>query len=219
MSRMLGYGEDAFTLWALRQHTSCILEPFKDKTAPSDCLIFYRPSFDRHSKENSSLFGEFDAILASSESIYLIESKWDNLTAFNNDKITLNEEQRLRHRIFSWYLTHWNREYHGNWENFVKEQKNDFQKEFKGHKKTMAFNSLLATNLEFILNKLLEHRKRFAPKNVKNVLLFFYNKEKSRPPSKIYRIFKVIPIDYSEETTGNFVSFDPIEDAETRKEK
>lgn len=81
MSKIFGYGEDALTLWALKQHTSNILEEFQDKTPISNCLIFYRPSFGRGF---GSVFGEFDAILVSRENIYLIESKWDNLAEFKN---------------------------------------------------------------------------------------------------------------------------------------
>ena len=64
MCKILGYGEDALTLWALKHRTSDILESFQDQTTPSDCLIFYRPSFGRHSKEGSAVFGEFDAMHA-----------------------------------------------------------------------------------------------------------------------------------------------------------
>ena len=83
MSKILGYGEDALTLWALKHHVPKILEEFQDKTPILDCLVFYRPSFGRHGQANSSVFGEFDAILASRKNIYLIESKWDNLTQFD----------------------------------------------------------------------------------------------------------------------------------------
>ena len=192
MSKIFGYGEDAFTFWALKNQTAHILEQFQDQTAPSDCLIFYRPSFGRHSKENASVFGEFDAILVSLENIYLIESKWDNLTKFNNDEFTLREEQTLRHRIFSWYLTHWNQRYYKNWANFVIEQ----QLEFKFQGKTIApSGSLLATNLELILNETLRYCKQITPNNIKNVMLFFYNKEKSSPPFKTSKEFTLIPIE------------------------
>jgi hypothetical protein len=201
MCKILGYGEDVLTLWALKRRTSGILKSFHDQTAPSDCLIFYRPSFGRSGGEQSAEFGEFDAILASSENIYLVESKWDNLASFKNSKITIRPEQKLRHQIFSWYLTHWDKKYHNNWESFVKESQHDFK-----FKKTIApSNSLLATNLEFILNKLLEHCKRFSPNNIKNMLLFFYNAEKSRKPTEI-KDFTLIPIDYSKEILGNFVA-------------
>ena len=100
MGEIFGYGEDALTLWALKHHTSAILETFQDQTAPSNCIIFYRPSFGRSGGSKSAEFGEFDAILASSENVYLIESKWDNLSRFNKREITLRAEQKMRHRIF-----------------------------------------------------------------------------------------------------------------------
>jgi len=207
MNRIIGYGEDAFTLWVLKQHTSKILEQFEDRTTLSNCLIFYRPSFGRHSKESSSIFGEFDAIISSEENIYLIESKWDNLTEFNNDELILREEQILRHRIFSWYLTHWDRKYSNDWQTFINEHQNDFK--FKD--KTVApKGSLLAANLEFILNKLLEHCRRFSSKdNIKNVLLFFYNAKKSRSPLKTNTEFTLVTFDYSKEIPDNFVTLHP----------
>ena len=130
MNRILGYGEDAFTLWALKHHTTEILKAFQDKTSPSDCLIFYRPSFGRSGGNKSAEFGEFDAILVSLENIYLIESKWDNFSRFQKHEITLSAEQKLRHLIFSWYITHWNKKYCNNWESFVKEQEYRFGKKF-----------------------------------------------------------------------------------------
>jgi hypothetical protein len=205
MVKILGYGEDAFTLWALKQHIPDILKRFRDGTAPSDCLIFYRPSFGRHRKESGAVFGEFDAIMVSSKNIYLIESKWDNLSEFNQDEVILREEQKLRHQIFSWYLTHWDKRYSDDWESFVKEQQHNFK--FKG--KTIApKGSLLATNLEFILTKSIEHCKNFSSDNIKNLLLFFYNSQKSKPPTKINKPFILIPIDYSKEIKGNFITLE-----------
>ena len=207
MTKILGYGEDAFTYWALKQHTSKILNEFQDKTALLDCLIFYRPSFGRHSKESKAVFGEFDAIIVSLENIYLIESKWDNLSEFNKDELIIREEQKLRHQIFSWYLTHWNKKYSNDWKRFVKEQQPDFQKKFKG--KTIApVGKLLVKNLEFILTKSLERCEKISSDNIKNILLFFYNAEKSKKPTKI-KDFTLIPIDYSKEIQGNFVDLYP----------
>ena len=180
MCKIFGYGEDAFTLWALKHYKSEILNSFQDKTSPSDCLVFYRPSFGRG---DGAEFGEFDAILVSSKNIYLIESKWDNFSKNQNDTINLESCQELRHPIFSWYLLHWNERYSNNWERFVKEQSDDFKKEFR--KRRMApTGSLLATNLEFILTVLQKHFGKVpSERNIKNVLLFFYNKNESTPPT------------------------------------
>ena len=104
MCKILGYGEDALTLLALKSHMSKILERFEDKSDPSKCLVFYRPSFGRSGGEKSSEFGEFDAMVASLENIYLIESKWDNLSNNENYKVKIKNVQQLRHDIFSWSL-------------------------------------------------------------------------------------------------------------------
>lgn len=207
MCKIFGYREDAFTLWVLEHRTLDILETFQDRSALSDCLIFYRPSFGRHGSERSAAFGEFDAILVSSENIYLIESKWDNVSECNDDEIIIDEVQKLRHRIFTWYITHWDRKYCNNWKRFVKENQADFQRKFHG-KPIAPMGSLLATNLEFILNKFQEHCKNFSSnRNIKNVLLFFHNAG-TKPPYKTSEAFRLMNIDYSQEFTGNFV---PIE--------
>jgi len=202
MTELLGYGEDALTLWALKHRVSDILQEFDDKTRRSDIYIFYRPSFGRQSKKSSAVFGEFDAIIASPQNIYLIESKWDNLAKFIEEKLILRREQTLRHEIFAWYLTHWKAKSANDWAQFEKEQRDNFH--FKG-KKIAHAGSLLATNLEFVLNKLLDHCRNFSSENnIKNVLLFFY-KGTSKPFFEVDRAFKLVPIDYGNETSGNFV--------------
>jgi hypothetical protein len=202
MSKILGYGEDALTLWALKRHVSTILNHFKDSSSPSDCLVFYRPSFGRHAKENSSVFGEFDAIVASPQNIYLVESKWDNLVESKKDELVIRREQLMRHQILTWYLTHW-KKYSNKWADFIEEQQNTFN---FGSKTIAPANSLLAKNLEFVLNKLLERCVAFcSANNVKNILLFFY-KGKSRAPLKINEAFTLIAIDYGKEAPSNFIS-------------
>jgi hypothetical protein len=203
MSEILGYGEDALTLWALKRHVSTILNHFKDSSSPSDCLVFYRPSFGRRAKENSSVFGEFDAIVASTQNIYLVESKWDNLAESTKDKLVIRREQLIRHQIFTWYLTHWKKKYSNKWTDFIEEQHSTFK---FGKKIIAPADSLLAKNLEFVLNKLLERCGAFSSdNNIKNILLFFY-RGKSRAPLKINEAFTPIAIDYGKEAPNNFIS-------------
>ena len=208
MFKLLGYGEDAFTLWALKKKKTKILEEFQDKTPYSDCLVFYRPSFGRGHRGKSAEFGEFDGIIITGQNMYLIESKWDNLSASKDNELILRPEQILRHQIFSWYLVNWNDKYFQSWERFEKEKCDSFQKDFMG-KKIASANSLLATNLEFILSMILKHFGKVSPvENLKNVLLFFFNKKRSSPPTKIPEGFTLVAIDYSQEMIGNFISLD-----------
>lgn len=205
MGTIFGYGEDALTLWALKHRMSDILETFHDRTATADCVIFYRPSFGRSGGEKSAEFGEFDAIVASLENIYLIESKWDNLSRFNKREIAIRSEQKIRHRIFSWYLMHWDKKYSSDWESFRKEQMDDFQKQFPG-RRIAPTNSLLAKNLEFILTILQNQCANLPSKsNVKNVLLFLYDEKRSMPPTKISGDFELVKIDYGQEINRNFI--------------
>ena len=78
--KLIGYGEDFLTLWALTKETDKILSKLDDDTPSESCTVIYRPSFGRAggSMENQRAeFGEFDAILITNHTAFLIESKWD----------------------------------------------------------------------------------------------------------------------------------------------
>lgn len=212
MHGIFGYGEDGLTLLIMKKHLPMILEKFKDSSDSSKCIAFYRPSFGRAGGKNSSEFGEFDAIIASSKNIYLIESKWDNLSKNKNYenvvKKKIRPEQELRHKIFEWYLIHWNKTYANDWEKFIEEQESDFQDNFGKKLPRKRKNSLLPNNLEFVFEKLLSHCKDFSSKeNIKNVLLFFYKDEEPDLPEKI-GIFELVKINYSKDLTKNFINLD-----------
>jgi hypothetical protein len=201
--QILGYGEDAFTLWALQHRLSNILQHFNDKSLASDCLVFYRPSFGRSGGKNSAEFGEFDAIIVSRQNAYLIESKWDHFTKLKAHKMVVRNEQRTRHQVFSWYLTNWNKKYLGNWQKFVDEHKNALERRFP--EKRIAPVSLLSSNLEAVLTRVQKHLRNFPSEgNIKNVLLFF-KKNETKPPIIVGKEFELLSIDYSEETIGNFI--------------
>jgi hypothetical protein len=88
---------------------------------------------------------------------------------------------------------------------FAEDYGNDFKKEFKEHEKTIATNSLLAKNLEFILAESRKRCKGIAQDSIKNVLLFFHS-SKNKPPTKTNESFTIIPIDYTNWITGSFIT-------------
>ena len=212
MNEMLGYGEDAFTFWALKGHLSEILKELKDQTEPLDCLIFFRPSFGRRGGRGRAEFGEFDAIVASSQNTYLIESKWDNRSENKKNEIKLAEEQVRRHKIFAWYLKNWDaRRYSNNWAEFENDFQSNFTKEFQDRKIAPA-GSRLAKDLEFVLNRLQEHCERLSCDcgKPRNVLLYFYGNE-SRKTERVAAgdlHFEVVNINYSQYTPSNFITLD-----------
>jgi hypothetical protein len=210
MNEILGYGEDALTYWALKERLSEILKKLDDSSNPSDCLVFFRPSFGRRGGGGRAEFGEFDAILASSENVYLIESKWDK--SLRGKGIALGEGQIRRHEILAWYLRNWDAQrYSNNWAGFENEFQSNFARVFQDRKIAPA-GSRLAKDLEFVLNRLQEHRKRLscAYRKPRNVLLYFYG-NKSRKTEEVVAKdpnFEVVNISYSEYTSGNFVPLD-----------
>jgi len=53
MGKILGYGEDALTLWAMKNCITDVLRRFHDETPPSDCLIFYRQASEEVEDEKA----------------------------------------------------------------------------------------------------------------------------------------------------------------------
>ncbi|QDU09064.1 hypothetical protein [Gimesia aquarii] len=129
------YGEDELTLAAVTKYLPGLLDELGDQTDPDKCLVFYRPSFGRSGGISGSSFGEFDAILATHECIYLIESKW--IRSGNPEKrIPLKPNQVLRHEIFEWIKNKWKEVQ--TWRDFKKKHSTGFENAF--HSKPLASN-------------------------------------------------------------------------------
>ena len=161
MPTVIAYGEDALTYWALTTQTEQVLRKLGDESPAEAILVVYRPSFGRHGAAHgegtkgtaSAQFGEFDAIVATPQGIYLVESKWDASSELHDGVITLHPVQCARHRILRWYLDRWFQERPANWRSFVAHGSHSFQAEFPGV--CMApEGSKLARNLEFLLDEL-----------------------------------------------------------------
>ena len=202
--QILGYGEDALTLWALQNKLPEILERLDDASDPATCRAFFRPSFGRRGGDERSEFGEFDFILLAAEYLYLGESKWDGSSEVIVDgKLELRAEQLLRHDLFKFYVREWAFGHYLDWQEF------EHQAEPKltqvGITKPIArAGSKLARNLAAILAVI---RKQYATlPAIKNVLLYLHaGGAVSRLPHAAGRDFTVVPIDYSDDVSGSFI--------------
>jgi hypothetical protein len=205
--KILGYGEDALTLWALQNRLIQILEFLDDPSGSFGCKIFFRPSFGRRGGSGSSQFGEFDFILLTRTCIYLGESKWDKSPEFSDTGLLeLRPEQLLRHQVFAFYVREWAFGQYDSWDRFVLEGTQKLLGE--GINKRLApAGSLLALNLKQVLGIIRRHFPK-EPKIV-DLLLYLYNGSKKKaPPSMTDGRFRLVPVDYSSVAEGNFV---PIE--------
>ena len=202
--QILAYGEDALTLWALRNKLAHILHVAEDSSDLSRCRAFFRPSFGRSGGGQSSQFGEFDFILLADRCLYLGESKWDKSSEKIRDGVLLlRDEQLLRHDLFRFYVEEWAFGRYSTWPEFEKQANNTLMQ--RGITKPVApENSLLATNLQTVLAVIKQHYTALPV--IKNVLLFLYNAN-SRPqlPKRAGKDFLVVPIDYSQGVSQNFV--------------
>lgn len=210
MNKIYGYGEDALTLWALKNLNKITKDLSNDlhiKDDKKEYLIFFRPSFGRG--RGKADFGEFDAILAFPNKVYLIESKWDNLKQNKKVNIKLSNEQVLRHKIFSWYLEKWDqKKYCNKWSEFEREFQKEFIETFP-NKKIASSKTILAKNLEYVLTELNKYCGKC--KDIENILLYFYNKNMSKTIEKVevddkdITFNKVINIDYGSDNKSNFI--------------
>jgi hypothetical protein len=202
--QILGYGEDALTLWAIKSKLDVILEAVKDSSDPSMCQVFFRPSFGRRGGDSSPQFGEFDFILLSKDRLYLGESKWIRSSEkVKGGILELRDEQKRRHKVFKFYVEKWAFGDHSNWREFTDKARLELE---SGDAKPLApENSLLATNLKTVLRAITEH---YASRpDIRDVLLYFYDGETvEQLPQKASDDFDLVCIDYSQaDTLGNFI--------------
>jgi hypothetical protein len=187
--KVLGYGEDFLTFWAVTRKLGEILSQLKDDTDPEECTVFYRPSFGRRGGAKRSEFGEFDASIITPKMVYLFESKRDRSKAsFLNNVLKLEDVQTQRHQIFRWYHENWKGE---NWKEFAQKHAQEFRAKFR--KNIAGERSLLSQNLMTVLGKT-------RGRKLINVLLFLHRKE----PQKIETTFKVVKIKY-EPADGEYI--------------
>ena len=179
--KVLGYGEDFLTFWAITKRLNEILHQLKDKTDPEKCTVIYRPSFGRRGGPRRAEFGEFDAVIVTPEKAYLVESKWDGSNAsFPNNMLKLEDVQTRRHEIFRWYHENWKGE---DWGEFVRKHAREFKEKFE--KNIAREGSLLSKNLMTVLNKT-------RGRKLVDVLLFLHRRE----PPRIQTNFRIVTIKY-----------------------
>lgn len=156
---MLGYGEDALTLWGMTMGLQSFLRQLDDDTPAKEALVFFRPSFGRRSQNRSatpSVFGEFDAIVRSRSANYLVEAKWNSSSELSESTLDIAERQQRRHKVMRWYYEHWQREPKGSWTDFGKRSKPSFEAAFPGLTIPTA-GTTLAKNLEYVLTLMKEN--------------------------------------------------------------
>jgi len=179
--KVLGYGEDFLTFWAVTKRLSEILHQLEDETDPEKCTVIYRPSFGRRGGLRRSEFGEFDTIIVTPEKAYIVESRWDGSSAsFPNNVLELEDVQTRRHEIFRWYHENWKQE---SWGEFVRKHAQEFKEKFR--KNIAPESSLLSKNLMTVLREM-------RGRKLVDVLLFLHRRE----PPKIQTTFKVVTIRY-----------------------
>ncbi len=205
--QILAYGEDALTLWAIKDKLPAILQTINDSTALSHCRVFFRPSFGRKGGEHRSEFGEFDFILLTQHCICLGESKWDQSSERIVDGVLdLRVEQLLRHKVFRFYIEEWAFGNYDNWREFIRLSQPKLGQ--RGIIKPIApANSRLAANLQEVLG-VIRHFYTALP-IIKDVLLYFYNSTRTdSPPKWASEDFVVVSIDYAEGLSGNFIQIE-----------
>jgi hypothetical protein len=168
--RILGYGEDALTYWALSGHLPEVIgpPPLGDASAEENSLVIYRPSFGRAGGPESAQFGEFDAIVGTPRATYLLESKWTGERIING-QIRLATRQVLRHQVFRWIRGQWLQQAPTNWEQFYNANSDAFADHFRRDGKLLPRPpSRLACNLQHVLQEL-----RGCGAATRDVLLYF----------------------------------------------
>ena len=151
---MYGYGEDTLTLYAMTKGLRVFLDQLYDTTPTDEAVVYFRPSFGRRSPNpnaTQSVFGEFDAIVATRSAIYLVEGKWSGSAELQDATLTVADVQRRRHKVFRWDHKHWKEKMPSSWAHFRAQTKEAFEDAFPGLTIPTA-GTKLAKNLEFVLS-------------------------------------------------------------------
>ena len=195
-NKVIGYGEDALTYWALTTKLKEVLQELGDSSKPAKTLLFYRPSFGR----GRNCFGEFDAILGTPNAVYLIESKWQGSAEYNRASHLISIEcvQKQRHRIFRWYLTQWRNSVGVSWAEFREKYSNRFTKRFED-KSIPHGKSNLAKSLQEVLGQLADFD---GP--VTDVCLFFKSSETDPTPTVKPSHFQCVEMFYNPQGESKF---------------
>ncbi len=201
--RIYSYGEDALTLWALKNKINDIIDSGEESK-----MVFYRPSFGRKGGEKSSEFGEFDFIILTDKKIYLGESKWDHSSEIkkSGSEIELKSNQTRRHEILMNYIkslstfTDQGNERIDNWENFRKCVLDD-----KYINNVPEEKSILALNIQTVLDKISSACNK--PYMIQNILVIFEKKssEKKYTVKDNFLNFQIKTIEYGNALDQNFI--------------
>lgn len=162
---VIGYGEDALTIWALTEGLPNTLERLKesrliDTTAVEECRVFYRPSFGR----GKYGIGEFDAIIASPKTICLIECKWCSPGEEAKGVVAIPRAQCRRHRRWRAMREDWNK---------LKDPESDNRTVLADTEDAFAVptHGRLIENYQYILESI--GGERWRNKIVRDVCLYF----------------------------------------------
>lgn len=186
---MLGYGEDALTLWGMTKGLPSFLRQLEDDTPAEDALVLFRPSFGRRSPNSNatpSVFGEFDAIVRSRSANYLIEGKWNSSSELKESVLKIAEKQTRRHNVMRWYYENWKRGGRESWADFRQRSKASFEAAFQGLTMPTA-GTTLAKNLEYVLTLMKEKELPLY-----DVLLFSIVHAGLRPPDVNPASFRLV---------------------------
>ncbi len=196
--KVIGYGEDALTYWAIMNKLPEIAMQLNEKQE-SIKLALFRPSFGRKGSvedENGKQrvgpeFGEFDAILCSENFIYLIETKWTKSSEVKDGEVKLGQPQRTRHKVMAAYIDEWN--LHDNPDQLTW---SDFNKNLKYRLETNELiidvapeGSRLARNMQHILRMICSNKR-----TAMNVILFVRMKHDQQSTPKSREDYKVVDI-------------------------
>jgi hypothetical protein len=194
---ILSYGEDAYTLWALRNRLSDIINEFDDYSNEDKCKVIFRPSFGRRGGVKSAQFGEFDFILLSGSHIYLGESKWGGSSEVKGEDLRLRPEQLKRHDVLTAYIEKWFEKDFKRWSDFLADTGEDLSLS-NGSIKIAPAGSRLAENLFSVLEIMKNHFDQEKPE-VKNLLLYLHEDvPQASLPSTVDKKFQLVKVDYSE---------------------
>lgn len=208
--RILAYGEDALTLWALQNRMGQLLRALGEDCCPRDCTVIYRPSFGRRGSKDGPQLGEFDFVLLSPKRLHLGESKWSRSSLQSDAKgaVMLDDRQLRRHEMLHFYIREWFRFRPCDWSCFLALTGPTHHCRGLDYKLAQPTH-LLARNIEGFLRLLAKHYE--CEPDVHDVLLYLITEDAAAIPTGVANApeFGFMKMDCADAMAGSHVQLVP----------
>ena len=197
---IIGYGEDALTLWAIKNKLHAILQELNDNSDVSRCKYSFAPALDGVEARRVHSLGNLILLFFRKNA-----STWEKVSGMDLQRTRtafgVTDEQKFRHEVMKFYICQWFKGDFPDWSSFVR--KVGKTTKHMGVEKPWHLSALFGIQLTDPLETIKSHFSSLP--EIRNILLYLHKGESSNPISRVSKDFDLVKIDYSQDSVDNFI--------------